>query len=556
MLHLVDKIPRPLCLIILDGWGISSSIDSQGEGNATVIAKTPNMDHFYKTYPNTVLLSSGEAVGLPDGQMGNSEVGHLNIGAGRIVYQELTRITKSIRDGDFFNNEVLISAISNVKEKNSSLHIMGLVSDGGVHSHINHLKALIDLAEKNNIKKKVHIHAFLDGRDVPPRSAIPYLNDLDGYLLKKGFGEIATVSGRYYAMDRDNRWDRVKKAYDAIVYRQGRSFDSAAALVEESYRNGADDEFVVPALIKVKDEDCTKVKNGDSIIFFNFRPDRARQITRSFIFPDFSEFDRGQNPPDVFFVCMTQYNKDFDAPVAFPPASINNTLGQVLSANKLRQLRIAETEKYAHVTFFFNGGVEKPNPGEDRMLIPSPKIATYDLKPEMSAYDVTNTVIEKIEQDIYDVIILNYANPDMVGHTGFLDAAIKAVETVDSCLGRVIDKLNTAGGLGIITADHGNVEEMVNCDESCPMTAHTGSMVPFIICSAEIKKLRGPLTIRNLRQDNGLVNEIEANNSPNGKESSKVNHDTGALCDIAPTMLDILKIGQPEEMTGKSLIIL
>nr|OQA21393.1 MAG: 2,3-bisphosphoglycerate-independent phosphoglycerate mutase [Actinobacteria bacterium ADurb.Bin346] len=537
--HILSGIPRPLCLIIMDGWGISNSSDSQAEGNATVIGKTPNMDYFYRTYPNTVLLSSGEAVGLPEGQMGNSEVGHLNIGAGRVVYQELTRITKSIRDGDFFNNQALISAVRNVSDKNSCLHIMGLVSDGGVHSHINHLKALIDLAEKNKIKK-VYIHAFLDGRDVPPRSAIPYLKDLDDYLFKKASGEIATVSGRYYAMDRDNRWDRVKKAYDAMVYRDGRIFESAESLVEDSYNNGLDDEFVIPALVKTKDEKYSGIKSGDSIIFFNFRPDRARQLTKSFITKDFADFDRGKNPPQVFFVCMTQYSRDFDAPVAFPPAPINNTLGQILSANNLRQLRIAETEKYAHVTFFFNGGVEKPDPGEDRILIPSLKIATYNLKPEMSAVAVTDTVIEKIEKNIYDVIILNYANPDMVGHTGYIEAAVKAVETVDACIGKVINKLNVAGGLGIITADHGNVEEMINCDEKCPMTAHTGSMVPFIICTSKIKKLRGPAPIRDLRQQkcpayNGAIS-------------------IGALCDIAPTILEILNIKKPEEMTGISLI--
>ena len=536
----LSRVPRPLCLIIMDGWGISGSSNSKAEGNATVLGRTPNMDHFYRTYPNTVLLSSGEAVGLPEGQMGNSEVGHLNIGAGRIVYQELTRITKSIRDGDFFSNNVLLSAMKNVKEKNSCLHIMGLVSDGGVHSHINHLKAIIDLAEKNKISR-VYIHAFLDGRDVPPRSAIPYLNELDNYLGKKGFGEIATISGRYYAMDRDNRWDRVKKVYDAMVYRQGKMFDSAESLVQDSYKNETDDEFVVPALVKVLNDDYAKIRTADSVIFFNFRPDRARQITKSFITPGFSEFDRGNKPPNVLFVCMTQYNKDFDAPVAFPPASINNTLGQVLAENNLKQLRIAETEKYAHVTFFFNGGVEAPNKGEDRILIPSPKIATYDLKPEMSAVAVTDTVIEKINDGAYDVIILNFANPDMVGHTGFLEAAMKAVETVDSCVGRVVSRLNEAGGLGIITADHGNVEEMVNCEESCPMTAHTGSMVPFIICTTEINELRGPLSIKDLRHK-GVLNV-------------KTNDNTGALCDIAPTMLEILGIKKPQEMTGRSLIL-
>jgi 2,3-bisphosphoglycerate-independent phosphoglycerate mutase len=510
-----EKVKKPLCLIILDGWGISF----KEEGNATMLARTPNLDKFNKIYPHMSLKCSGEAVGLPDGQMGNSEVGHLNIGAGRIVYQELTRITKSIKDGDFFQNEALLSAIENAKNKKSSLHLMGLLSDGGVHSHIDHLKAIVDLAEKNNLRQ-VYIHAFLDGRDVPPQSAIPFLNDIDSYLKAKGFGEIATVSGRYYAMDRDNRWERVKTAYDAMVHREGDAYDSAEDLVKASYQVGIDDEFVVPALVKVKDGENAKVRSGDSVIFFNFRPDRSRQMARAFIYNDFSDFDRGNNPPAVYFVSMTQYNKDFPSPVAFSPALITNTLGEVLAAHNLKQLRIAETEKYAHVTFFFNGGVEKPNPGEDRVLIPSPKVATYDLKPEMSALELTEKVLEMIDSGIYDVIILNYANPDMVGHTGFLDAAIKAVETVDSCLGRVITRLNSIGGLGIITADHGNVEEMVDCNETCPMTAHTTSDVPFILCSQQVQKLKG----------------------------------SGALCDIAPTILELLNIEKPAEMTGNSLI--
>ncbi len=512
-----NKIKKPICLIILDGWGIAD----KSEGNAITLAKTPNMSKFREFYPNTVLLASGEAVGLPEGQMGNSEVGHLNMGAGRIVYQELTRITKSIKDGDFFNNEALMSAINNVKDKKSCLHIMGLVSDGGVHSHIEHLKALIDLATMNGITK-LYIHAFLDGRDVPPKSAIPFLKEVNDYLKLKGIGEIATVSGRYYAMDRDNRWDRVKKSYDAMVYRIGESYDCPEELVSKSYDAGLDDEFVIPGLVKVKSDSDACIKTDDSVIFFNFRPDRARQITKAFIFDDFADFDRGTKPPRVFFVCMTQYNKDFNAPVAYPPDKLKNTLGEVLAANNLRQLRIAETEKYAHVTFFFNGGVEKPNPGEDRILIPSPKIVTYNLKPEMSAFELTDKVIEIISASIYDVIILNYANPDMVGHTGFIEAAIKAVETVDACVGRVINKLNETGGLGIITADHGKAEEMIDCIEHCPMTAHTMSKVPFIICSTDIKKL---------------------------------NNQFGMLCDIAPTILELLKIEKPKEMTGQSLII-
>jgi 2,3-bisphosphoglycerate-independent phosphoglycerate mutase len=550
-----DTVKKPLCLIILDGWGISYI----KEGNATMIAKTPNLDRFYAIYPHTRLNCSGEAVGLPEGQMGNSEVGHLNIGAGRIVYQELTRITKSIKDGDFFSNKALVSAVENTKNKKSSLHIMGLLSDGGVHSHINHLKAIVELAAKNNVRQ-VYIHAFLDGRDVPPQSAIPFLNDLDNYLGTKGFGEIATVSGRYYAMDRDNRWERIKKAYDVMVYRTGDSYDSAEDLVKASYQAGLEDEFVLPSAVKVKNNGFAKIKTGDSVIFFNFRPDRARQLTEAFIYNDFHDFDRGDDPPEVFFVCMTQYNKDFPVPVAFAPASISNTLGEILAANGLKQLRIAETEKYAHVTFFFNGGTEKPNPGEDRILIPSPKVATYDLKPEMSAIELTDKVIEKIGAGIYDVIILNYANPDMVGHTGFMDAAVKAVETVDSCLGRVIAKLNDVGGLGIITADHGNVEEMVDCDKSCPMTAHTTSKVPFILCSSEIKKLKGYKSSPYLKKDIGRDLGTEANKRFPGKSGSTERPDTPesggpALCDIAPTIIELLHIKKPAEMTGSSLII-
>ena len=513
-------VKKPICLIILDGWGINVA----DAGNAICQANTPNMNHYYEIYPNTVLQSSGEAVGLPDGQMGNSEVGHLNIGAGRIVYQELTRITKSIKDGDFFSNEALLSAVNNVKKNNSCLHLMGLVSDGGVHSHINHLKALIDLAFRNNIKD-LYIHAFLDGRDVPPKSAIPFLEEIDSYLEQKGIGKIATVSGRYYAMDRDCRWERVKKSYDAMVYRIGEKFKTAEELVARSYEDGADDEFILPALVEVENEEKAKIKTRDSLIFFNFRPDRARQITKSFILKDFSNFDRGNNPPYAYFVCMTQYNKDFTVPVAYPPSEIKNTLGEVLAKNNLRQLRIAETEKYAHVTFFFNGGVEKPNPGEDRILIPSPKVATYNLKPEMSAFKVTDKVIEKITENIYDVIILNYANPDMVGHTGFLDAAIKAVEAVDNCVGRVVNKTNEVGGLVIISADHGNVEEMIDHTSGCPMTAHTTSDVPFIVCDENIK----------LKEQGGKKY-------------------IGKLCDIAPTMLELLNIKKPEEMTGKVLL--
>ena len=512
------KTIKPICLIILDGWGLSAQID----GNAIRLAKTPHMDNNYKIYPNTRLDASGEAVGLPEGQMGNSEVGHLNIGAGRVVYQELTRINKEIKNGSFFKNKVLIKAIENVKKNNSSLHLMGLVSDGGVHSHIEHLKALINMANDNKIEN-LFIHAFLDGRDVPPRSAAPFLNEVDDYLKNKSIsGQIATVSGRYYSMDRDNRWERIKKSYDNLVYRNGKKFKTAAEVVESSYSNNVDDEFVIPSIVESKDEEKAKIKSGDSIIFFNFRSDRARQITRAFISKSFDKFDRGEIPPKVHFVCMTQYDKEFNTPVAFPPVEIKNTLGEVISNNSLKQLRIAETEKYAHVTFFLNGGIEKPFKSEDRILIPSPKVATYDLKPEMSAFEVTDTVIDKIRLNKYDVIILNYANPDMVGHTGHIDAAIKAVETVDRCVGRVVEELNKNGGLALITADHGNAEEMINCISRKVITAHSTSPVPFVACRTEIK-------LKN--KDNNFK-----------------------LSDIAPTILDFLKIEKPEEMTGESLI--
>ncbi len=513
----IARKTKPICLIILDGWGLSDEI----EGNAIKLAKTPNMDNYYKIYPNTRLNASGEAVGLPEGQMGNSEVGHLNIGAGRIVYQDFTRINEEIKSGSFFKNEVLIKAIENAKNNNSGFHLMGLVSDGGVHSHIRHLKALIDLAGNYGIKN-LFVHAFLDGRDVPPRSAIPYLNDVDNYLKRKNIGQIATVSGRYYSMDRDNRWDRVKKSYDALVYRKGKEFKTAAEVVEASYSNNIDDEFVIPSIVKNEDEERARIGSRDSVIFFNFRPDRARQLTRAFISKDFDKFDRGKKPPEVYFVCMTQYDKTFNAVIAYPPEEIKNTLGEVISDNNLKQLRIAETEKYAHVTFFFSGGVEKPFKGEDRILIPSPRVATYDLKPEMSAFEVTDTVIDKIKSGRYDVIILNYANPDMVGHTGHIDAAVKAVEAVDKCVGRVVEELNRNGGLALITADHGNAEEMVDPIDERVITAHSVSPVPFVICNLK-------MTLKN-------------------------KNDNFKLSDIAPTMLDLLKIKKPDEMTGNSLL--
>ena len=512
-----NNIKKPVCLVILDGWGLSENKN----GNAIKLARTPNMDGYNKVFSHTDLDASGESVGLPNGQMGNSEVGHLNIGAGRVVYQELTRINRDIENGDFFANTVFNSAIDNAKSDNRSLHLMGLLSDGGVHSHIIHLKALIDIAVQKKVKN-IYIHAFLDGRDVPPRSAIPYLEELDDYIRNKSIGEIATVSGRYYSMDRDNRWARTRKAYDALVHRAGEKFDSAAELIEKSYKDRIDDEFVVPALVRIKDEKNGRIKTGDSVIFFNFRPDRARQLTRAFIEPDFSRFDRGENPPEVYFTCMTRYNKNYNCQVAFPPQVIVNTLGEVISANGLRQLRIAETEKYAHVTFFFNGGIEKPYPGEDRVLIPSPDVTTYNLKPEMSAIEVTDKVIERIRENIYDVIILNYANPDMVGHTGFIDSAVKAIETVDNCVGRVVSEISGAGGTALITADHGNAEEMICPVSRGTVTAHSTAPVPFIVCSGEFKIL----------------------------ENKKVYK----LSDIAPTILKLLGLAKPPEMTGISII--
>ncbi len=512
-----NDINKPVCLIILDGWGQSR----KKNGNAISLAKTPNMDNYKKTFPNTSLDASGESVGLPDGQMGNSEVGHLNIGAGRVVYQELTRISKEINNGDFFKNTVLNSAMDNAKSDDRSLHLMGLVSDGGVHSHITHLKALVELAIQKKVKN-IYIHAFLDGRDVPPRSAIPYLEDLDKYLKNKSVGEIATVSGRYYGMDRDNRWTRTRKAYNALVYREGEKFDSAAMLVKKSYKNNINDEFVLPALVKVKEEKRGKIMTGDSVIFFNFRPDRTRQLTRAMIEPDFSRFDRGEKVPEVYFVSMTQYDKKYNCEVAFLPQAINNTLGEIISVNGLRQLRIAETEKYAHVTFFFNGGIEKPYPGEDRVLIQSPDVATYNLKPEMSAFELTDKVISLIKNEKYDLIILNYANPDMVGHTGFIDSAIKAVETVDSCVGKVVTEISGVGGISIITADHGNAEEMICPVTSGTVTAHSISPVPFIVC------------------DRG----------------SKINKNERSykLSDIAPTILKLLGLKIPPEMTGVPIV--
>jgi 2,3-bisphosphoglycerate-independent phosphoglycerate mutase len=495
-----------IVLVVLDGWGIST----RKRGNAIALAHTPHMDYLTQNFSFTTLTPYGEAVGLPDNQMGNSEVGHLNMGAGRIVYQDYTRINKTLRDKTFFQNPVLLSALRNAREKASSLHLFGLVSDGGVHSHMSHLFALLRMAKKERVGS-VFIHAILDGRDTPPRSAKSYLSQLEEFMGKRRVGMIATVSGRYYSMDRDRRWERTKKAYDAMVFHEGYAAKSAIQAVEDAYARGENDEFVSPTIVSGR-----VVESGDSVVCFNFRPDRVRQMTHAFLDREFPHFKR--NPLDIFYVCMTEYEKDIEAPVAFPPCYLINTLGEVIAKQGLRQLRIAETEKYAHVTFFFNGGDERKFAGEDRILIPSPKVATYDLKPEMSAYEVTERVIKEIESGKYVFVLLNYANPDMVGHTGILEAARKAIETVDECMGRVHDAVSRVGGTLIITSDHGNAEMMVD-EEGGTHTAHTTNRVPLIIVSERKYTLA-----------------------------------KGKLGDIAPTILDILGWEKPQEMTGVSLI--
>lgn len=469
-------------------------------------------------YPVTALECSGESVGLPEGQMGNSEVGHLNIGAGRVVYQELTRISREIRGGEFFTNDELTALLDNLHERKGALHLMGLLSDGGVHSHIEHLYALLRMAKQKGLAR-VYVHAFLDGRDVPPASAGIYIKDLQRKMAEIGIGDIATVSGRYYAMDRDKRWERTEKAYAALVCGEGETASSAADAIAASYARNETDEFVRPSVIT----QGATVQRGDGIIFFNFRPDRARQITRAFVDENFAGFTRRGGRLDISFVCMTQYDESIPAPVAFKPSYLTNTLGEIISRLGLKQLRIAETEKYAHVTFFFNGGKEKPFSGEERCLIPSQKVATYDLVPEMSAYEVTDIVVERIRSQEFALIVLNYANGDMVGHTGVYEAAIKAVETVDLCIGRVVEAMRAVGGIVCITADHGNAEQMVDPATSEPYTAHTTNKVPFILVSEAYK----------------------------GRELKS----TGVLADIAPTIMDLLQIEKPAEMTGQSLLL-
>ena len=506
-------------LIIMDGFGI----DPNPEYNAIVTAGTPNIDRFKAAYPWAPINASAMDVGLPEGQMGNSEVGHLNIGAGRIVYQDFTRITKAIHDGDFFENEHFLKLIKGVKENGKKLHIMGLVSPGGVHSHTEHTVALIELAKRQGLEN-VYLHAFMDGRDVPPSSGKGYIEDMLAEMDRLQFGKIATVSGRYYAMDRDNRWERVERAYNALVMGEGKEFTSAVDAMEASYEIGETDEFVQPSVIMENGAPVATIEEGDGIIFFNFRPDRARELTRCFVDPEFSGFERKKGYFKVGYVCMTRYDATFqNVEIAFPPQSLDNTLGQVFAKRNLRQLRIAETEKYAHVTFFFNGGVEKPNEGEDRILIPSPKVATYDLKPEMSAPEVTEEVLKQIDSGKYDAMILNFANCDMVGHTGVMEAAVQAVRTVDACVGKVVDAILANGGQCIVTADHGNADRMMDLESMTPFTAHTTNPVPCIVIGEAYKGC----TLR----------------------------EGGRLADLAPTLLDMMGIEQPAEMTGKTLLV-
>lgn len=508
---------KPVVLMILDGYGLNSST----KGNGVALAKTPVMDKLMAEYPYVKGYASGLAVGLPDGQMGNSEVGHLNMGAGRIVYQELTRITKSIEDGDFFENTELLGAIENCKKNNSDLHLYGLLSDGGVHSHITHVFALLELAKRNGIKN-VYVHCFMDGRDTAPDSGKDFIAKLYDKMEELGVGEIASVTGRYYAMDRDNRWDRVEKAYRALTLGEGNQAACGKCAIKASYEAGKTDEFVEPTVITKDGKPVGVIKDKDSVICFNFRPDRAREITRCFCDDEFTGFDRGSRK-DVYYVCFTDY--DVTIPnkyVAFKKEKITNTFGEFLAANNMTQARIAETEKYAHVTFFFNGGLEEPNKGEDRILVKSPKVATYDLQPEMSALEVCDKLCEAIRSDKYDVIIINFANPDMVGHTGVVDAVIKAIETVDACVGRAVEAVKEKDGVMFICADHGNAEVLVDENTGEPYTAHTTNPVPFIL--------------------------VNYDNEYTLKENGK-------LCDIVPTLIDIMGMEKPAEMTGQSLLI-
>ena len=503
-------------LMILDGFGVNPSRSE----SAVALAAKPNLDRLFACCPSTLIHASGKAVGLPDGQMGNSEVGHLNIGSGRIVYQELTLITKEIEDGDFFQNAALNEAVDHALSNESALHLIGLLSDGGVHSHITHLFALLDLAKKKGLKN-VYVHAILDGRDVPPCCASQYFEELEAYMKKLGLGRIIYVSGRYYAMDRDNRWDRVEKAYDAMTVSAGKRAATASEALKAAYARKENDEFVLPTVIAAPDETPVTICDNDSVVFFNFRPDRAREITRCFVDDAFTGFVRKRRPKNLCYVCMTQYDALMpNVLVAFPPKPLKNTFGEYISGLGLRQLRIAETEKYAHVTFFFNGGVEAANPGEDRVLIPSPKVATYDLQPEMSAYEITSTLIPLLNEKKYDFIILNFANPDMVGHTGNMEAAIQAVEAVDVCVGNIVENLRANGGQLLLTADHGNADLMLD-DNGNIVTAHSLNPVPLLIMTDH------PVVLA----------------------------EGGILADVVPTLLDLAQIEKPVEMTGHSLIL-
>lgn len=505
---------KRVLLCIMDGWGISKG---HPETDATKLANPVNIDNFKKTEKYTQLHADSEWVGLPERQMGNSEVGHLNLGAGRVVYQELTRINKSIREGDFFKNEKFLKAINNTKQNGSALHLLGLVSEGGVHSSMEHLFALIKFAADNGLKK-VYVHAFLDGRDTPPQSACEYLQQVEDELKKYNLSPVASVMGRYWAMDRDNRWDRIEKAYDCLLLKEGKKADSAIEAVQRSYKEGENDEFVKPVQIG---GDESRIKDNDSVIFFNFRPDRAREITKAINFEIFSGFERKTVRKNLYFVTMTQYDETFKLPIAFPPQKLHNLLGDVLEANGIKQFRTAETEKYAHVTFFFNGGVEEPNLHETRVLVPSPKVATYDLQPEMSAYQVCQEVLKAENNPEYGFILVNFANPDMVGHTGVLEAAVKACKIVDQCVGEIAQKAKEKGITMLLTADHGNAEAMIDAETKKIQTAHTTNEVPFFVI--------------------------------NGDKDIELKKD-GALCDVAPTVLQLLDIKKPEEMTGESLI--
>lgn len=502
---------KPVALIILDGFGLRG----ETAGNAVAQAKKPNFDRLKEAYSYTTLTACGEAVGLPEGQMGNSEVGHLNIGAGRIVYQSLTRINKSIRDGDLFENERLISAVDHAKRNGSALHVMGLLSDGGVHSHFEHLFALLSFAKEKGLEK-VYVHAYLDGRDVGPQTALGFIEQTENIMKEVGVGQIATVAGRYYAMDRDKRWERVEKTYRMLVDGVGDYAETPTAGVEASYEKGIHDEFVEPIVITENEEPVATIEDGDAVIFFNFRPDRAIQLSRAFTDDQFEEFVTSEFD-DLKFVTFTHYSDEVKADVVFHNEDLVDTLGEIISENGLTQLRIAETEKYPHVTFFMSGGREEKFEGEERILINSPKVATYDLQPEMSAYELTDALLEVIEGETKDAIILNFANPDMVGHSGMLEPTIKAVETVDECLGKIIDAILAKGGTAIITADHGNADEVID-ETGEPMTAHTTNPVPVIITEKDLS----------LRTD-------------------------GILADLAPTMLKLLTVQQPENMTGKPL---